>query len=69
VDLNHVRHVFTELRFNPTDLSQTAVLLVFTRWIPRGVCHLGVIVLALYPVCHWYAGLKARRHDAWLRYL
>jgi uncharacterized membrane protein len=27
------------------------------------------IVLALYPVCRWYAGLKARRHDAWLSYL
>jgi hypothetical protein len=25
--------------------------------------------LALYPVCRCYAGLKARRHDAWLRYL
>jgi uncharacterized membrane protein len=27
------------------------------------------IVLALYPACRWYAGLKARRHDAWLSYL
>jgi uncharacterized membrane protein len=27
------------------------------------------VVLALYPVCRWYAGLKARRHDAWLSYL
>jgi uncharacterized membrane protein len=27
------------------------------------------VVLALYPVCRWYAGLKARRRDAWLSYL
>ena len=28
-----------------------------------------VIVLALYPVCRWYAALRARRHDPWLSYL
>lgn len=27
------------------------------------------IVLALYPLCRWYAALKARRRDAWLSYL
>jgi hypothetical protein len=27
------------------------------------------IVLALYPVCRWFAGVKARRHDWWLGYL
>ena len=27
------------------------------------------VVLALYPVCRWCAGLKARRQDAWLSYL
>jgi uncharacterized membrane protein len=29
---------------------------------------LGVIV-ALYPVCRWFAGVKQRRRDAWLSYL
>jgi uncharacterized membrane protein len=27
------------------------------------------IVLALYPVCAWFAGVKRRRKDAWLRFL
>ena len=27
------------------------------------------LVLALYPVCRWFAGLKRRRHDTWLSYL
>ncbi len=28
-----------------------------------------VAVALLYPLCRWYAALKARRTDAWLRYL
>jgi uncharacterized membrane protein len=28
-----------------------------------------LIVVALYPVCRWYAGVKARRRDWWLSYL
>ena len=31
--LDHVRDFFTELRFDPTDLTQTTVPLFFTRWI------------------------------------
>jgi hypothetical protein len=27
------------------------------------------VVLALYPLCRWLAGLEARRSDAWLSYL
>jgi hypothetical protein len=28
------------------------------------------VVVALYPVCRWFAALKARRRDvAWLRFL
>ena len=27
------------------------------------------VVVMLYPVCRWYAGLKQRRHDWWLSYL
>src|SRR5262249_2810563 len=27
------------------------------------------VVVALYPLCVWFAGVKARRHDAWLGYL
>jgi uncharacterized membrane protein len=29
----------------------------------------GLIVLALYPVCRWFGGIKARRRDWWLSYL
>jgi len=28
----------------------------------------GVVVLTLYPLCRWFAGLKQRRSDAWLSY-
>jgi hypothetical protein len=27
-----------------------------------------VVLLALYPPCRWFAGLKQRRSDAWLSY-
>ena len=27
------------------------------------------VVLALYPLCRWFAGVKSRRRDAWLSYL
>jgi uncharacterized membrane protein len=28
-----------------------------------------VVVVLLYPICRWFAGVKARRRDAWLSYL
>jgi hypothetical protein len=28
-----------------------------------------LIVASLYPLCRWFAGVKARRHDWWLSYL
>jgi uncharacterized membrane protein len=27
------------------------------------------VVLALYPLCRWFAGVKSRRRDAWLSYI
>jgi len=39
----------------------------FSLWVVYAVW-IGVILL-LYPVCRWYAGLKQRRHDWWLSYL
>jgi len=27
-----------------------------------------VVVLALYPVCRWFAGVRQRRSDPWLGY-
>ena len=35
--------------------------IVYAIWI-------GVVV-ALYPVCRWFAAVKQRRRDAWLSYL
>jgi uncharacterized membrane protein len=35
--------------------------MVYYLWI--------VVVLILYPPCHWFAGVKRRRRDAWLSYL
>ena len=34
---------------------------VYAAWIG--------IVVALYPACRWFAGIKARRRDGWLSYL
>ena len=28
-----------------------------------------IVVLAMYPLCRWFAGLKQRRREAWLSYL
>jgi hypothetical protein len=46
-------------------------------WLPEGFgVSLGfvylfwaAVVLALYPACRWFAGVKARRRDWWLSYL
>jgi hypothetical protein len=35
--------------------------MVYAVWI--------VVVVSLYPLCRWYAGVRRRRHDWWLRYL
>ena len=26
------------------------------------------VVIALYPICTWFAGVKRRRREAWLSY-
>ena len=28
-----------------------------------------VVVIAMYPLCRWFAAVKQRRRDAWLSYL
>lgn len=38
-----------------------ALPVVYALWIG--------VVAALYPLCRWYAALKARRRDSWLSYL
>lgn len=39
----------------------------FDLWVVYAVW--GFVVLAMYPICRWYAGVKARRRDWWLSYL
>lgn len=39
----------------------------YDLWVVYAVW-LGVVAL-LYPLCRWFAGIKARRRDAWLSYL
>jgi uncharacterized membrane protein len=38
-----------------------SLVVVYALWIG--------VVLALYPLCRWFAGLKASRKDAWLSYV
>ena len=28
-----------------------------------------MVIVVLYPLCHWFAGVKQRRRDWWLSYL
>jgi hypothetical protein len=44
----------------PTD-NGFSLPIIYVIWIG--------LVLLLYPLCRWFAGLKRRRRDAWLSYL
>ncbi len=48
----------TSLWLAPHGVSLTAVWLIWP-----------LVVLAMYPLCAWYAGIKRRRTDCWLGYL
>jgi hypothetical protein len=39
----------------------------FDLWVVYAVWFVGVLLL--YPICKWYASVKARRRDWWLSYL
>jgi hypothetical protein len=39
----------------------SGLLVVYMIWL--------AVVLALYPLCRWFAALKQRRTDAWLSYV
>ena len=58
----------TDYLFSPGPLAPPppagtgfGLLVVYLLWI------LGVLLL--YPLCRWFAGVKARRHDWWLSYI
>ena len=48
-------------------VTGSSKLVGFDLWVVYAVWL--VVVAALYPVCRWFAGVKARRSDAWLGYL
>lgn len=58
--LDHVRAYFTEVRFDPTDLTQTNGALFFTRWITH-YCAPTFIFLA--GASAWIAGTRRTRDD------
>jgi uncharacterized membrane protein len=46
---------------NPPDWYGYGLPSVYALWM--------LVVILLYPACRWFAGVKARRRDAWLSYL
>ncbi|HEV7389826.1 MAG TPA: hypothetical protein VGN73_14550, partial [Gemmatimonadaceae bacterium] len=56
-------YFFSNLAVSPPPPPGTGfgLLAVYAFWI------LGVLLI--YPLCRWYAGVKARRRDWWLSYL
>ena len=46
---------------NPPKGNGFSLIVVYVSWIAG--------VLLLYPLCKWFAGVKARRRDWWLSYL
>ncbi|RLA48008.1 MAG: hypothetical protein DRR06_00805 [Gammaproteobacteria bacterium] len=60
--------------FQGIPISQTAVVFVFYPQdfgvsLPLVYGFWICVVLAFYPACRWFAGVKARRRDWWLSYL
>jgi uncharacterized membrane protein len=61
-----VAHLFT----NPMSLAMAGVTprdVGFPLWVVYAVWIAGVVLL--YPLCRWFAAVKARRRDWWLSYL
>jgi uncharacterized membrane protein len=58
---NDISFLFNEIPQAPPPNIGFDLPVVYAAWI--------VGVLLLYPLCRWYAGVKARRRDWWLSYL
>jgi hypothetical protein len=72
IGLTWLRHGAAPFLFTPPSTLGTPRDLFppdygWNLWVVYAVT--GTVVLALYPVCRWFAGLKRRRRDWWLSYL
>jgi uncharacterized membrane protein len=66
----HVRYGHVYWMFESPTLAQFPITpppgwgyslpIVYSMWL--------IVVLSLYPLCRWFAGLRQRRSDAWLSY-
>ncbi|MFN2637808.1 MAG: DUF1624 domain-containing protein [Gemmatimonadaceae bacterium] len=56
-------YLFSDLAFAPPPAPGSGFNLatVYVLWVTG--------VLLLYPLCRWFAGVKARRHDWWVSYI
>jgi hypothetical protein len=57
----YVMHPVDLLRLDSPPSVGGPLWVVYVCWI--------VSVIALYPICRWFAGVKARRRDWWLSYV
>jgi hypothetical protein len=57
-------------RRQPDRPARASAALFFTRWVTLPVVYAIwiAVVVALYPLCRWFAGVKARRRGPWLSY-
>ena len=60
IDGRIFQHLLDSSRRSPPDFGGP-LWTVYVCWI--------VSLLAMYPLCRWFAGVKARRRDWWLSYL
>jgi uncharacterized membrane protein len=72
IALNFLRYGWTNFLLLPAPSMGSPAKLFppdygFSLWVVYGVW-IGVVVM-LYPVCRWYAGLKSRRREWWLSYV
>jgi uncharacterized membrane protein len=54
-------HILDVFRLSPAPVMGGPLWMVYVCWI--------LVVITLYPICRWFAGVKARRRDWWLSYL
>jgi hypothetical protein len=66
----YVRYGQAHWMFESNNLDQFPVTSPPGWGYPLPIIYLiwAVVVLTLYPLCRWFAGLRQRRSDAWLSY-